>query len=143
MQKPVVVAKNGGSAKLNGSDLTPRMLEFVRQFVANGKNGVQAALAAYPNQTYGSAEQTVNRLLGDRRILERIAEIDVEIEDTLLDVMREARKEYKNTKSVPQGALAADQARYLHDKRHGKATQRTESANVSVSIEMDLSSAVS
>lgn len=113
--------------------LKPEHETFAREYATNGGNGVQAALAAAQIHnkpiTYGSAEVKASRLLSDSRILDRVRNIDNELEDTMLDVMRANAKK----------RLAFDVASYIHDKRHGKATQKTESTTTHVTIALDLS----
>jgi hypothetical protein len=112
--------------------LKPTHEKFAREYVENGGNAVRAVLDTNPNvTTYKSASATASRLLDNTRILERIVNIDTEIEDTLVDIMR-----YNRTK---RNRLAFETASYLHDKRHGKAVQRSQSVSTHVEITLDLS----
>jgi phage terminase small subunit len=123
-KKPTTRPKHG---------LKPEHETFAKEYATNGGNGVRAALVAARKHgreiTYGSAEVKASRLLSDNRILDRVRNIDNELEDTMLDVMRANAKK----------RLAFDVASYIHDKRHGKATQKTENTTTHVSIALDLS----
>ena len=113
---------------------------FAETYVAQGKkNARKAYMVAYPDSGPGSAAVNAHKLLKDPRILESIEGIDTELEDTLLDVMRTARTEYKTNKRATHGMLAKDTVAYIHDKRHGKAINRVQTESRHVEITLDLS----
>ena len=68
---------------------------FAREYVKNGFNGTQAYLALRPHVTYGTAEVSAIRILGNTRTQEAMAEIvaDIatpeEVKQVLSDYMRD------------------------------------------------------
>lgn len=122
-----------------GNDgLTQGQSDFVKG-ISNGLGPQKAAMQAFPNQSYGSAAVTANRLLNNVKILDRLSEIDLELEDTMLDVLRVSRKHYTTHKRAYDGELTLKTASYLHDKRYGKPKQQVEVQSTAVSIKIDLS----
>src|SRR3989304_9438496 len=55
--------------------LKPRERVFIKAFINNGGNGVQAAKEAYPNQSYGSLRVTSHRLLTNANIHQEIQDL--------------------------------------------------------------------
>ena len=53
----------------------PRERIFIKAFINNGGNGVQAAKEAYPNQSYGSLRVTAHRLLTNANIHQEIEDV--------------------------------------------------------------------
>lgn len=56
------------------------------------------------------------------------------MESTLVNTV----EQFKNSEKMPERTLAVDVAKYVHDKVHGKATQKTETTSVVVNIGLDL-----
>lgn len=54
--------------------ITAKQKTFVAEYIANGKNATQAALKAYPNQTYGSAAVQGNENLQKPNVQQAIDE---------------------------------------------------------------------
>lgn len=135
-RNPNNVPKNPNSRSSKGKrlrgDLTEGQATFIQE-LAKGKTQQEAAMIAYPNQSYKTASVTASRLLDNPKIMDRLKTIDFELEDTMLDIMRFHRKK--------RNRLAFDVAAYVHDKRHGKAKQQIETNSQVVQINIDLTGA--
>jgi len=117
--------------------LTRKQRAFVEYILAHPEeSNTKAALAAYPNVTYGTARQIAVDNMTKPSIVMALGEANDIVESTLTSVI----KDWGASQDVQERSLAINTARYVHDKIHGKATQRTEVTSNVVSISLDLTS---
>jgi hypothetical protein len=122
--------------------LTRKQEAFVTELVNNPKqSGVGAAMIAYgkPDKptTYGTADTIARANLENPRIISRLHEWSELTETTLGGTVRE----WGASGNTRQREIAQNAAMYIHDKVHGKATQRVESTSTAVVISIDMSAA--
>lgn len=112
--------------------MTTKQKLFVKEYIDNKGNGTQAALKSYgkPNKptTYNTAAQIAEDNLKKPQIISALAIHNETIENTILQGM----VDYKDSDKQWQRTLAIDTAKWLHDKIHGKATQKTENTSTSL-----------
>lgn len=89
---------------------TERRLSFAHAYIANGRNGTQAAIAA--GYTRKGADVAASRLLGDAKVSTLVAELTAELSQatrlTCENVLREvARLSYADARNLfwPDGSL--------------------------------------
>jgi hypothetical protein len=61
-----------------------------------------------------------------------------DVVDEMETVLTTTVRRYKNSDDVREVILANDNAKWIHDKVHGKATQRIESHSTSVNLNLSL-----
>jgi hypothetical protein len=85
-------------------------------------NGVQVASQIYLEN------------MNKPEIASKLANVADEMETVLTTTVRR----YKDSDDVREVTLANDNAKWIHDKVHGKATQRIESSSTSVNLNLSL-----
>lgn len=121
--------------------LTNKQKLFIKHLVDNPKStATDAYKEAYDTQNMKPA--TINR---EAHATTRLPQVITElskynglIEDTLINTVND----YKNSDRVNERALAVDISKYVHDKIHGKATQRTEVISTGITLTIDLTSSL-
>ena len=73
--------------------LTLRQEKFAAEYIANGGNGVQAALKAYPGRSYNTAAQLASANIRNALIQEKIRGYGEEALETIKDLQRNATSE--------------------------------------------------
>lgn len=68
-------------------------------------------------------------------IASKLNDVADEMETVVVNTVRR----YKDSNDVREVILANDNAKWIHDKVHGKATQRVESTSTSVNLNLTLS----
>lgn len=119
--------------------LTPKQKAFVQELIDNPKqSATQAVLKTYgkPGKppTYLSAGQIATDNLKKPQIITKLAQYNDLVESTLLATVQE----WGQHERPRQREIAQNAAMYIHDKVHGKATQKVETRSEQVTISIDL-----
>lgn len=119
--------------------LTPKQKAFVQELLDNPKqSATQAVLKTYgkPDKpvTYLSARNIASDNLTKPNIMTKLAQYNDMVESTLLQTVQD----WGNHERPRQREIAQNAAMYIHDKVHGKATQKVETRSEQVTISIDL-----
>jgi phage terminase small subunit len=118
----------------NNKKLTHKQEVFVKHLIDNPKaSATEAALTAY-NTNYNAARAIASENLTKPSIVSALSNYNNLIENTLINTVND----YGNSDKIAERALAVDTSKYIHDKIHGKATQKIEQQSTSVNISIDL-----
>lgn len=118
-------------------ELTRKQKAFVKHLIDNPKeSATKAVLATYDNPTYQTARSLATENLAKPAIISELAKYNNLVENTLLTTIQDWGRE----DSPRKREIAQDAAKYIHDKVHGKATQKVEQTSTQVSISIDLTS---
>ena len=90
--------------------------------------------AGYTAKSISAQSQQYIQNLKIPEIASRLEPVVDEIEEALITTVRR----YKDSDKLPEVQEAMNNARWIHDKVKGKATQRTEVASTKLSINIDL-----
>ena len=90
--------------------------------------------AGYNAKTIHAQSQQYLENMNKPEIASRLEPVVDEIEEALITTVRR----YKDSDKLPEVQEAMNNARWIHDKVKGKATQRTEVASTKLSINIDL-----
>lgn len=119
--------------------LTNKQRIFVKHIIDNPKSSAtEAAVVAYDNPTKETAASIAYENLRKPQIVTELAKYNGLMESTLVNTVND----YKESDKLGERTLAVDVAKYIHDKVHGKATQRTEVRTEGVTLTIDLTSAL-
>lgn len=121
--------------------LTRKQQAFVQHLIDNPKaSAAEAARHAYNGTTARSARQQATENMAKPGIQLELAKHSRTAESTLVKVMDYSRKygETGTREGASYAQVAVGAAKDILDRVHGKATQRTETANVSVVLSIDL-----
>lgn len=133
MNKPISKLDNHQAAK---NKLTHKQKIFVQHILDNPTDSyTEAAKKAYPNQTKLSQYQQAYENLKKPEIIMALGKANDIVESTLINTVQE----WGNHEKPQQRSIAVDTAKYIHDKIHGKATQKVEQTSQTVSVNIDLS----
>lgn len=119
--------------------LTRKQEAFVRELVENPKQSATASAM----KTYGKPDkpityQTANAIavenLQKPAIQTELAKYTKQVEDTLY----RAVVDWGDSEQPRKREIALDSAKFIHDKVHGKATQKVETRSEQVTISIDL-----
>lgn len=106
--------------------LTRKQKAFVQGLINNPKqSATKTALAVYDTNDYSTAQSIATENLSKPVIQNELAKYSNESENILYGNMLE----YSNSDISWQRQLSNENARYIHDKVHGKATIKTENTN--------------
>ena len=106
--------------------LTRKQEAFVAELIKNPKmSATQAVKNTYNVSTNHSAEVMASENLRKPEIISRLGDANTMIEQVLMDTVGE----YGNSDKIQERSLAVDTSKWIHDKIHGKATQKTSSVN--------------
>lgn len=115
--------------------LTRKQKAFVKHLVDNPKaSGKAAATEAYNTTTPHTAEVISSRLLRKDEIQTELAKYSGIVENSIITTINR----YKDSTELDEVKEAMQNARWVHDKVHGRATQKVETTSRSVSINIDL-----
>lgn len=121
---------------VNNPKLTRKQTAFVQKLIDNPKmSATQAVRETYNVTTNRSAEVTASENLRKPEIVSTLNRYSKTIEDIITSKAVELSSSDK-IEEVKEGLL---NSRWIHDKIHGKATQRVETQNTSLNINIDLS----
>ena len=128
-----------GTSQVQRRPLTRKQKEFVKQIILNPKESTtEIASRVYDVANRNVAGSIAVENMQKPAIVSELAKHSKEIEETIQDVARELihtdKLEHKK-----EGLL---NYRWMHDKIHGKATQKTEVTTNGVTINIDLSSSL-
>ena len=119
--------------------LTKKQKIFVKHIIDNPKSSVtEAVVQAYDVKNRPTATVIGNENLRKPNIVMELAKYNGLMESTLVNTVND----YKESDKLGERTLAVDVAKYIHDKVHGKATQRTEVRTEGVTLTIDLTSAL-
>ena len=117
--------------------LTKKQQIFVNHIIENPKaSATEAAAQAYNLKNRNVARAVASENLTKPSIVTALAAHNELIENTLINTVND----FKDSNKINERALAVDTSKYIHDKIHGKATQRVETTSVSLTFGMDLTS---
>lgn len=130
-------ASSGKPAK--DRPLTPKQKAFVQELLDNPKqSATQAVLKTYgkPDKpvTYLSARNIASDNLTKPNIMTKLAQYNDMVESAILQTI----SDWKDHDKPRQREIAMNQAQFVHDKIHGKATQKVETRSEQVTISIDL-----
>lgn len=108
--------------------MTTKQKIFVKEYVETKGNGTKAALIAYDTDDYNTAATISKENLKKPQIISALQLHNELIESTIIKGI----KDYKGSKKLGERTLAIDTAKWVHDKLHGKAVQRTEANSTSL-----------
>ena len=124
--------------KLNPS-LTNKQRKMLEEYITDPKiTKKQAYLKAYninDDTTEDSLTSQVTQAFGKPLVKNELAKFNGIIEDTLINTV----VEYKDSEKQWQRVLANDNAKYVHDKIHGRAKQQMDITSTSITLNIDLS----
>ena len=117
---------------------TRKQVEFARIVATEHKIPIkQAYKMAYNTDGYTSEnaiEQEASRTLRNPSVVNELAKYSNKSEYVLNNILND----YGNSSKLGERSLAQDTAKYIHDKIHGKATQKIEQHSTSVNLNLDL-----
>ena|SRR3990167_7695066 len=120
---------------ISNPKLSRKQAAFVQEIVNNPKqSATQAALKTYDTEDYRTAQNIASENLSKPIIRTELAKYSTQVEDTLY----RAVSDWGDHERPRQREIALDAAKYIHDKIHGKATQRVETRSEAVVIQIDL-----
>ena len=126
------------TAQITNKPLTRKQSAFVKHLIEHPKDSAtQAVIKTYgsknpPNTTTASAIAYEN--LRKPQIVTELAKYNNLVENTLINTIND----YSTSDKLGQRTLAVDTAKYIHDKIHGKATQKIEQQSTKLVINIDL-----
>lgn len=119
--------------------LTYKQRAFIKHIIDNPKaSATEAAAQTYNVNNRKTAEAIATENLAKPSIVTALAAHNELIENTLLNTVND----YKDSDKLGQRVLAVDISKYVHDKIHGKATQRIEQTTTGVTLHIDLTSSL-
>ena len=106
--------------------LTRKQEAFVTELIKNPKmSATQAVKNTYNVSTNHSAEVMASENLRKPEIISRLGDANNMIEQVLMDTVGE----YGNSDKIQERSLAVDTSKWIHDKIHGKAVQKSSNVN--------------
>lgn len=106
--------------------LTRKQEAFVTELIKNPKmSATQAIKNTYNVSTNHSAEVMASENLRKPEIISRLGDANNMIEQVLMDTVGD----YGNSDKIQERSLAVDTSKWIHDKIHGKAVQKSSSVN--------------
>lgn len=119
--------------------LTKKQAAFVKELIDNPKqSATQAVLKTYgrPDKPikYNTARALASENLAKPAIRTKLAQYNDMVESTLLQTVQDWGQHDKPR----QREIAQNAAMYIHDKVHGKATQKVETKSEQVSININM-----
>jgi hypothetical protein len=122
--------------KITNRPLTRKQAAFVKHLVENPKQSATAAAAAtYNLKNRKVAGVVANENLKKPSIVSELAKYTNLVENTLVTTV----SDWGRSDNSRQREIAQNAAMYVHDKIHGKATQKTEVLSTTLNIGIDLS----
>lgn len=116
--------------------LTRKQAAFVKHLLDNPKDSAtEAAEQSYNLKNRQTAGQVAHENLRKPEIISELAKHNTMIESALINTVAE----WKEHEKPRQREIAMDSAKYIHDKIHGKATQKVEQTVNTVNLTLSLS----
>ena len=119
--------------------LTPKQKAFVQELIQNPKqSATQAVLKTYgkPDKpiSYNTARSVASENLTKPAIQSKLIQYSDMVEQAIMQTIQD----WKDHDKPRQREIAMNQAQFVHDKIHGKATQKVETRSEQVTISIDL-----
>lgn len=119
--------------------LTYKQKEFIKEVLDNPKRSLtKSAQIAYSRGDKEIkptvAAQIAYENMNNPKIVSKLAQYSDMVESALLGTVQE----WSASDKVSERALAMDSAKFIHDKVHGRATQRVETRSEAVTISIDM-----
>ncbi len=115
--------------------LTKKQKAFADHIINNPKqSATEAAAQTYNVVKRHTAEQIAHENLMKPEIVSYLSHHNNLVENTIINTIND----YKESEQLNERALAVNSSMWVHDKLHGKATQRTENVTSVISINLDL-----
>lgn len=119
--------------------LTRKQKAFADELINNPKiSATQAALKHYGKSdkpiSYDTARNISSENLAKPSVISYLAQKNDLVEEVLINTLTDWGREQNTRKRE----IAVDVGKYVHDKIHGKATQRVEQSTRQVTISIDL-----
>lgn len=95
--------------------------------------------AGYKASTIQNASQQYLENMMKPEIAKKLNNVVDEMEDALITTVRR----YKDSEKLPEVIEAMNNARWIHDKVHGKATMKIQQSTTGVTLTIDLTSSLS
>lgn len=117
--------------------LTRKQRAFVNELKKNPKiSGTQAALKAYNTTNEVVAASISSENLRKPQIVSHLENYNELVEKTIANpILR-----YSNSDDIKELTLAVETSKWVHDKLHGKAIQKSVNLNASISLQDALDS---
>jgi phage terminase small subunit len=124
--------------------LTSKQKAFADEIIKNPHiSNTQAAINTLDVTTENSAAVSAYKMMQTEKVQAYLAKHSQKAEDTILEVMEYSRVYGKTggKEGAAYAAVAVTVAKDVLDRLHGKATQKIETQNTSVNVNIDLSGA--
>jgi phage terminase small subunit len=119
--------------------LTPKQQAFVKHIVNNPKDSATEAAA----QTYNVSDRNTAKSIATENLAKPAIKTELmKYNDTIENMLFNTIRDYQDSSKVQERALAVDTGKWIHDKIHGKATQRVEQHTTGVILTIDLTNAL-
>lgn len=106
--------------------LTRKQEAFVKEIVSKPKqSATQAVMNTYNVANAKTASVIATENLAKPSIISRLGDANNMIEQVLMNTVGE----YGNSDKIQERSLAVDTSKWIHDKIHGKAVQKSSSVN--------------
>lgn len=123
------------TAQITNKPLTRKQSAFVKHLIEHPKDsGTEAVMQTYDVKSRQTAESIAYENLRKPQIVTELAKYNNLVENTLINTIND----YSTSDKLGQRTLAVDTAKYIHDKIHGKATQKIEQQSTKLVINIDL-----
>jgi phage terminase small subunit len=112
--------------------LTRKQRAFVNELKKNPKqSATKAVQKTYDVSNYNTARAIASENLAKPAIISHLNNYNELIESTITNAITE----YSTSSDIKERTLAVDTSKWVHDKLHGKAIQRTENTNLNINIQ--------
>jgi hypothetical protein len=121
--------------KISNSNLTPKQRAFVDHLVNNPKaSATQAASVAYNASSRNVAKSIATENLSKPAIITELAQYTNLVENTIINTVQD----WGNSENTRRREIAVESAKWVHDKVHGRASQKIISESKLVKISINL-----
>lgn len=125
--------------QITNKPLTRKQQAFVKHLIEHPKeSATEAAVQVYDVTDRLTAKSIATENLSKPAIQTELAKYNNLVENTLINTIQE----YGNSDKLGYRTLAVETSKYIHDKIHGKATQRTEVTTQGIQLNIDLTSSL-
>lgn len=115
--------------------LTRKQKAFIQHLIDNPKDSATKAVQNTYNTTSNhSAEVIAHENLRKPEIVSELAKHSKDIENSIIETINR----YRNSDKLQEVSEAMTNARYVHDKIHGKAIQQVQTTSKTININIDL-----
>jgi len=131
--------KNKPTVPVLDSELTRKQRELVKVYTSNPTmTKTEAFKQVYNTSTTNknSLYSQASKVFSKPQVMSQLAKHTALIEDTLIGTVQE----WGSHEKPRQREIAIDTAKFVHDKIHGRATQRIEQQSTGITFKIDLTS---